>query len=136
MRLIDADTVQVDFECAPYYKCNSGIMRQIGGGLNRPCTFSERETLLKWKDILDILDASPTIEAEPVRHGQWVVVEPYGWNRRGYNVTPKIKCSVCEHVPKEHKTEDYGQGGTIVRYTWDRTLFCPNCGAKMDAKED
>lgn len=75
-------------------------------------------------------------ELVPVVHGQWEVVEPYGWNHRGYNVTPKIKCSACEHVPKEHKTEDYGQGGTIVRYTWDRTLFCPNCGAKMDAEEE
>lgn len=27
MRLIDADSVEVELECAPFYKCNSGIMR-------------------------------------------------------------------------------------------------------------
>lgn len=112
MRLIDADVLMR----------NIGKIPQLRG--------------ITYGRMKRAVDDTPTIEADPVRHGQWVVVEPDGWNHRGYNVTPKIKCSVCEHVPKEHKTEDYGQGGTIVSYSWDRTTYCPHCGAKMDAEED
>lgn len=112
MRLIDAGTVQVDFECAPYYKCNSGIMRQIASGLNRPCTFSEHETLLKWKDILDILDASPTIEAEPVRHATY---DAGGG------------CTNCGYpMPTDDRFDAIFP---------DEIKYCYHCGAKMDKEE-
>ena len=111
MRLIDADWVQVELGCAPYYKCNSGTMRQFGNGINKPVTFSERETLLKWKDILAVLDEAPTIEAEPVRHGRWI-----------HDINNLYGCSECfgRETMSHKKLKPY----------------CPNCGAKMDAKED
>jgi rubrerythrin len=62
------------------------------------------------------IDQMPTVDAVPVRHpvkhGKWIprekgVVYPF-WAR--------YTCSEC---------------GTH----WDDTLYCPNCGAKMDEDE-
>ena len=60
---------------------------------------------VEWDDILE----APTVDAEPVRHGQWLsreegVVYPF-WER--------YTCSACgKHA--------------------DNTEYCPNCGARMD----
>jgi len=51
-----------------------------------------------------ILNDTPTVDAEPVRHGHWVVDED-----------GNIKCSECGH---------YGVGDD----------YCERCGAKMDGK--
>lgn len=53
------------------------------------------------------LKASPTIEAEPVRHGRWY------WKPIDERTSERT-CSVC------------GQGGC------DDFNYFPNCGAKMD----
>ena len=52
----------------------------------------------------------PTIEAVPVVHGRWVFDRPNHY-----------KCSVCDAM-----------WSGVARFM----KFCPNCGAKMDAKED
>ena len=52
---------------------------------------------------------APTIEAEPVRHGRWVMKSTCGPH------TEKPHCSVCDKIPKSICFEPY----------------CPNCGAKM-----
>lgn len=54
---------------------------------------------------------APTIEAEPVRHGDWVKY-PHGSG---------IYCSEC------HKKR---------RYKDIHDEYCPNCGAKMDGGKD
>lgn len=62
--------------------------------------------------LLDIMEA-PTVAAEPVRHGRWI-------EDRGIH-----ECSKC--------------GAEQMQNDWDEWLFtnfCPNCGARMDAKED
>ena len=56
-------------------------------------------------DMCDI-DEAPTIEAEPVRHGRWII------SSDGYYPY----CSECKEEPK---------GGNMTKY-------CPHCGAKMD----
>lgn len=48
----------------------------------------------------------PTVDAEPVRHGRWEVVD--GAEPRRYG------CSVCKKL------------------SWTEDNYCPNCGAKMD----
>jgi hypothetical protein len=57
------------------------------------------------------IDKAPTIEAEPVRHGEWIDtgIEEFGLIYSGY------KCSQCGFIL-------YG----------NQTKYCPNCGAKMD----
>lgn len=58
-----------------------------------------------------ILDKAPTIEAEPVRHGEWVKPSPYS----------QAYCNQCCLTPKT-------VAGILPKY-------CPNCGAKMDGGE-
>jgi hypothetical protein len=60
-------------------------------------------------DVSDV-DEAPTIDAEPVRHGRWVLKNTCGPH------TGKLHCSVCDKIPKSLCVEHY----------------CPNCGAKMD----
>lgn len=65
-----------------------------------------------------IIDTAPTIEAEPVKHGQWVNLS--GWCNRGI-----VKCSKCGNTLDMHGV-NAGRGDAN---------FCPNCGAKMDKGE-
>lgn len=56
----------------------------------------------------DLIADMPEIEAEPVRHGQWIPTRPY---------MHSTKCTVCGNI-------------------WDlETPRCPSCGAKMDLEE-
>lgn len=59
-----------------------------------------------------MIDEAPTIEAEPVRHGEWKEHGNF------------IQCSQCG--------EDYAKydwHGSVVSY-----YYCPNCGAQMHEK--
>lgn len=55
-----------------------------------------------------ILEA-PTVDAVPVVHGEWEIVDFAG----------NMKCSVC------------GEIGCKLN---DETNYCPNCGSKMDGE--
>ena len=55
--------------------------------------------------ICGLIDDSPTIEAEPVRHGWWI-----DWSMWGES---NYQCSECN---------------AEMKY---KTNFCPRCGAKM-----
>lgn len=62
--------------------------------------------------FIDLLDTMPTIEAEPVKHGKWLEVEPES--------DIDFYCSLCE---------------TEISTNWDYQGsfdYCPECGAKMD----
>lgn len=58
------------------------------------------------------IDAAPTIDAEPVRHGKWLYSRQYG-----------TYCSECGAAAFEIVGEQYSKLHT--RYCWE-------CGAKMD----
>ena len=91
MRLIDADAL-VDFiDC---------------GHLRNPLEscFSER-------DVVDMLESRPTIDAAPVVRGEWKNVY-----KSGYKPNPENVCSECDC------------------WSHRRSSFCPNCGAKMEDK--
>ena len=64
-------------------------------------------------DVSDI-DNAPTIEAEPVRHGRWVLLDEC------YN--EGVYCSVCQ---KKVYKKCYANQKI-------KSKFCPHCGAKMD----
>lgn len=67
-------------------------------------------TLLERMSIADV----PTIEAEPVKHGRWEFKHPNGW-----------ACSEC------------GEWGLMIDNRGIcKSDYCPNCGAKMDQKEE
>lgn len=68
----------------------------------------------------------PTIEAEPVRHGEWVTDD-----------LGRTHCSRChKRLPYFHCYND--EPNSDWDEEWDEeipeTRYCPNCGAKMDLK--
>lgn len=63
--------------------------------------------------VVKVIDEQPTIEAEPVVHGEWIY-ENYTWH-----------CGVCGFHPfKGYIPKEPGFN------------FCPNCRAKMDGGSD
>lgn len=70
-----------------------------------------------------MIDDAPTITAEYVRHGYWQG-ESDGY-ADGYPVYDVWYCSECEHC-----IDDGTDDPALLPY------YCPNCGTKMDAKED
>ncbi|WP_458397427.1 hypothetical protein [Anaerotignum sp.] len=62
-----------------------------------------------WKSLIE--DA-PTIEAEPVNHGKWVVT----------HIPDVFQCDYCKKATKMDELCD----SEILR------AYCPNCGARMD----
>ena len=59
----------------------------------------------------DLIDESPIIESEPVRHGKWVA--------KTYEPGEIINCCSCCRYP-------------ISDFLREIYHYCPNCGAKMD----
>lgn len=96
MRLIDADALHV----------HRGI--DVGrnyGGL-RAVVFKRA------------IDNAPTIDAVPVKHGEWIGIMTEEWC-----TFDECKCSVC---------------GVVEYFTkgWKKFSYCPNCGSKMDGGKD
>lgn len=86
-RYIDADKIQ-------FYRENVG------------------DTTIEYAYKSDI-DAIPTADVRPERHGKWIFQEPedeYSWK-------PWL-CSACKMPGGKHTT-----------------AYCPHCGAKMDGKD-
>ena len=67
------------------------------------------------KLINKVLESTPAIEAEPVRHGKWEVHEAFEYK--------DMTCSVCGWL-----YEYYGG----LEEEWN---YCPHCGCKMDLDE-
>lgn len=63
--------------------------------------------------IDDVIDEQPTIEAEPVKHGRWIVKPLY----KGATASAYV-CSVCGEP------------------FWWTAKYCMNCGSKMDEVEE
>lgn len=60
----------------------------------------------------------PTIEAEPVRHGEWITSE----------MTIDSGCTSCSCCNSEYYIGDL----QALEGDNDFVMYCPNCGAKMD----
>ena len=93
MKLIDVDKIELDY---------SGLIH-----------LSPYDFIGTAKYFADQIKSEPTVDAEPIRHGEWD-----GW---GY-------CSYCG-LPWDYlmtqNAEDDGFFDPMPPY-------CPNCGAKMD----
>ena len=69
--------------------------------------------------VLKVDDTEPTLDYAPVKHGEW----KYNFAFAGMVLrTAVIKCSECDHIA--HRIEG------------EKFVYCPNCGAWMDGKED
>ena len=64
-------------------------------------------------DTLDYIDSEPAADVSPVRHGKW----------RYYHKQNIAVCTECGF--ERNLDENFG-----------RSVSCPNCGAKMEAKEE
>lgn len=69
--------------------------------------------ILAQRLLLNIIDDAPTIDAEPVRRGRWVIEPGIG-----------CECSACGF--------DIGNDLDFMEYV----KYCPNCGAKMEEQHD
>ena len=68
-------------------------------------------------DMVMLISEQPVIEAEPVRHCQWVIeMDDMGWL--------KHTCQNCGYVKRTDIHVSLG---------WN---YCPNCGCKMDGDSD
>ena len=65
-------------------------------------------------DAIKHIQEQPTIEAEPVRHGEWLPTRD----------SNKKECSNC------------GVIHLIAQYPHGQANYCPNCGAKMKGAND
>ena len=66
----------------------------------------------------------PTIEAEPVRHGRWVIEgNEYG--------NMAVSCTSCDYV-----RHIYGWGlPALKRELKENYIYCNKCGAKMEGDQ-
>lgn len=110
MRLIDADVLYSRFENE--YKVSyknamstmSDYRRGICDGIDWGCL---------------IINKVPTIEAEPLRRGEWDASGRYTFP----DGSLAVRCSECGCDLEEHEYKEYW---------WH---YCPVCGAKMDGGE-
>ena len=67
------------------------------------------------KSVIGVLDDLATVDAEPVRHGWWIINKHYG----------------------DHECSECGKGDfTVLDFKKHNMKYCPNCGAKMDAEAE
>lgn len=72
--------------------------------------------------ILDVVETFSPVDAEPVRHGEWI----YDPNANDFGIGGYI-CGVCSA-----KNNNLPYKAVINPQIFVGSRFCPNCGAKMD----
>jgi hypothetical protein len=104
MKLIEAESAKIAFckNCLEREKCK------------------ERETVCSdYANFADTLDSMPTIDAEPVKHGRWIL------HREEIFEPNQSECYMSRPLPTECSVCGFAE----MRAS--RFDFCPNCGAKM-----
>ena len=80
----------------------------------------------------EYVDEMPTIDAEPVRHGRWIIKKRHTVSRNPYmddNYYASATCSECDFcIHAENASFGYPKLNT--------TNYCPNCGADMRERRD
>ncbi len=111
MRLIDADALKEVFE-ENIADCKMQLRHADLFEEDLIYLEAEKET---YECVVYEIDDTPTIEAEPVRHGRWISDE----------ADILFHCSKC---------------GVQISTSWDykdlQWNYCPDCGAKMDGGEN
>lgn len=91
-------------------------------------TVEEGKIIEDWAFLEPFLNAAPTIEAEPVRHGQWIAKLPYE-DETVKDLEFQIVCSRCD---EQNSSIEFDENSVPIAKTFYQTRYCPNCGAKMD----
>ena len=71
--------------------------------------------------VMQWVEHERALDAEPIRHGKWIIIGNWKKDKRDSGYLPIFKCSCC-HTPFI---------GEVDRYH-----YCPNCGAKIDEIEE
>ena len=79
------------------------------------------EVLIPLSDVRKALQMTPTADVQEVRHGRWL--SPQSKGCLSYDESAYKECSECGKVTFLAKTKN------------SQMNYCPNCGAKMDGKE-
>lgn len=117
MRLIDADalidvlTQRCCKNCDKRMGTKNGKRRMIYEIGEAPCRACDVD------DMKTELEEAPTIDAEPVKHGHWILT-----NKPNIYGGTTIKCSVCGYEGVIAHIEDHH--------------YCWVCGAKMEGVEE
>lgn len=106
MRLIDAEALEESIEQIEWYHLARNG-EMVQGATSENGWYKEQ-------DIYNAIEEAPTADVAPVVHGHWIEKEKYSFGIM-------YDCSLCDN-----RILDNG-------YSWN---YCPNCGAKMDEKED
>ena len=103
MRLIDADALEK-------------FLKQLRRELPKESrdSFTRDTMILNFQQYVHM---QPTIDAEPVVHGEWVTT-------RTIIHDGELHCSLC-------RQEALAECG---RHTYIKSNYCPNCGAKMEVE--
>ena len=72
--------------------------------------------------VVKMVDAQAAVDAEPVRHGEWI----YDPNANDFGIGGYI-CGVCSA-----KNNNLPCNAVINPQIFVGSRFCPNCGARMD----
>ena len=97
-------------------------MRPIDADVLLPQMIHRRDYVGRASDAVCLVEDAPTIDAVPVQHGQWVVINPHvdSYDITGvYTWSVSAQCSCCGFIHR------FIEGHMCYTY-------CPNCGAKMD----
>lgn len=99
-----------------------------------------KQNVLDWEDcyngfsdtydkarIIDEIDAQPTIEAEPVRHGKWIECE-------SENGIYFHKCSECGQ--RDMYQGSFAEWGVRGFSFYFKRRYCPFCGANLHEVDD
>lgn len=110
MRMIDADALKENLSKS------YDSLRKLYDGLiyNSEKAVCSGQLATFLEAIMLIMEA-PTIDAEPVKHGQW---------EKRKDVIGFVRCSVCHDC---NIYDDWADG--------KKWSYCPNCGAKMEVEQ-
>jgi len=92
-------------------------------GLDENCGDLDLQYNSEYAKLVHYIDSQPTLDYEPVRHGEWVEeIEPNVVTASGRDVH-LWRCSACGFSwANKHDVMSYYK-------------YCPNCGARMDGEK-
>ncbi len=74
--------------------------------------------------LMMTIQEQPTVDAEPVRHGKWIL-EQEEYDSYGYGNWNRWRCSCCGYIRTK------GWAATSEGHK-PKAMLCEKCGAKMD----